>query len=221
MLFRSAGYIDEAKKRHAEGVKHMIEVGGAISKERGEMERARISAKAQKETAEIYRRRDPTQKRIDELNEIIATKPRYSEEYKDAVARLNELDKTRIAAQAKLTGQQRSALAAVHKADLQGINKRLESLGLTDTERANLESQKAKIIEDAEAAGINRADLEGKDRGPSLGVADMSPFNQFSLAPQRGNLINPINQQSAVPTRSSNPYANLSNEDLMKKLQGQ
>ena len=197
---RKAGYLKEAEAKRQEGIKQMIQVGGNIAKERGEMARAELSAKTSKEVARTYMTHTGSQAEIDRLTQIIATKPRYSEEYREAVERLKIIDPKQAALQTKLSISERNQIAGLYKEQLKGLNKQLEKgIGLDDAQRAAIQGQIDAIKEEAASIGIDQKELTGSAGFYGAGIVNPLAPDQNVLMPQRGPVIRPINAQGNIP----------------------
>lgn len=197
---RKAGYLKEAEAKRQEGLKQMIQVGGNIAKEKGEMARAELSAKTSKEVARTYMTHTGSQAEIDRLTQIIATKPRYSEEYREAVERLKIIDPKQAALQTKLSISERNQMAGLYKEQIRGLNKQLEKgIGLDDAERAAIQGQIDAIKEEAASIGIDQKELTGSAGFYGAGIVNPLAQNQNVLIPQRGPVIRPMNVQGNIP----------------------
>lgn len=197
---RKAGYLKEAEAKRQEGIKQMIQVGGNIAKEKGEMARAELSAKTSKEVARTYMTHTGSQAEIDRLTQIIATKPRYSEEYREAVERLKIIDPKQAALQTKLSIAERNQIAGLYKEQLKGLNKQLEKgIGLDDAERAAIQGQIDAIKEEAASIGIDQKELTGSSGFYGAGIVNPLAPDQNVLMPQRGPVIRPTNAQGNIP----------------------
>jgi hypothetical protein len=198
---RKAGYLKEAEAKRQEGIKQMIQVGGNIAKEKGEMARAELSAKTSKEVARTYMTHTGSQAEIDRLTQIIATKPRYSEEYREAVERLKIIDPKQAALQTKLSISERNQIAGLYKEELKGLNKQLEKgIGLDDAQRATIQGKIDAIKEEAASIGIDQKELTDSAGFYGAGIVNPLAPNQNVLMPQRGPVIRPINAQGNIPS---------------------
>jgi len=134
---RKAGYLKDAEAKREEGIKQMIQVGGNIAKESGEMARARLSAKTQKEVADKYITPRGAAADIAELTHIIATEkgdtPESRAKIADAERKLKIIDPKQAAAQTRLTLAQQKNAADWLRTQYKGIKDGINKLGLAAT----------------------------------------------------------------------------------------
>jgi len=157
---RKAGYLDEAEKKRREGVKSMIDVGRDIAKERSEMDRARLSAKTQKEVAGLYITPRGAAADIAELTHIIATEkgdtPESKAKIADAERKLKIIDPKQAAAQTRLTLAQQANAVNWLRTQYKGVKDGINKLGLAATPdqiaKANADIESLK--QQAEAMGL-------------------------------------------------------------------
>jgi len=157
---RKAGYLDEAEKKRREGIKSMIDVGRDIAKERSEMDRARLSAKTQKEVAGLYITPRGAAADIAELTHIIATEkgdtPESKAKIADAERKLKIIDPKQAAAQTRLTLAQQANAVNWLRTQYKGVKDGINKLGLAATPeqvaKANADIESLK--QQAEAMGL-------------------------------------------------------------------
>jgi hypothetical protein len=190
---RMAGYLKDAAEKRKEARKQAFDVGKEI-----------FSAQTQRDVANIYKA-DPVRDEIARLTKIVATAPRYSAEYREALERLRIIDPKQAAVQARLTTAQRNNIAAMHRKEMD-VMKGIITTSLNDAEKAKAQARIDEIIKEAAEVGISEEELAGNQPRNTLSLQDTFSTDRNVLMPQRGPVIQPMNTAGGNMPNPQDPF---------------